>query len=259
MKGLLSIGKVSKLKNVSIKSLRYYDEIGILKPAFINTETGYRYYLANQLFIIDAISLCLELGIPLKDLDSYLDRHGKLDLQRLLCDGKILAEDKIRKMGNCLEKIQLTLKNFEQDSVSRLKSEIYTKKMDARQVLCVPFDETTSSDHYGHKLLELFVTAQKNGLQAAYPSGILYQYKKNTLQKYVFIHITGTCNTIDNILVIPKGNYFCIQNETHQIDIANSIFQEFCANKDTYCYIETDMINNQTSKKQNLIELQFLF
>ena len=71
MKGLLSIGKVSKLKNVSIKSLRYYDEIGILKPAFINTETGYRYYLANQLFIIDAISLCLELGIPLKDLDSY--------------------------------------------------------------------------------------------------------------------------------------------------------------------------------------------
>ena len=33
MKGYLSIGKVAKLKGVSVKSLRYYDEIGILKPA----------------------------------------------------------------------------------------------------------------------------------------------------------------------------------------------------------------------------------
>ena len=37
MNQYLSIGKVSKMKNVSIKSLRYYDKIGILKPAFINS------------------------------------------------------------------------------------------------------------------------------------------------------------------------------------------------------------------------------
>ena len=49
MSQYMSIGKVSKLKNVSIKSLRYYDQIGILKPAFVNTETNYRYYTEDQL------------------------------------------------------------------------------------------------------------------------------------------------------------------------------------------------------------------
>ena len=44
MNQYLSIGKVSKLKNVSIKSLRYYDKIGILRPAFVNAETNYSYY-----------------------------------------------------------------------------------------------------------------------------------------------------------------------------------------------------------------------
>ena len=64
MNQYLSIGKVSKMKNVSIKSLRYYDKIGILKPAFINAETNYRYYTEEQLYLLDAVTLCIKLGIP---------------------------------------------------------------------------------------------------------------------------------------------------------------------------------------------------
>ena len=55
MNQYLSIGKVSKMKNVSIKSLRYYDKIGILKPAFVNAETNYRYYTEEQLYLLDAV------------------------------------------------------------------------------------------------------------------------------------------------------------------------------------------------------------
>ena len=56
MSQYMSIGKVSKLKNVSIKSLRYYDQIGILKPAFVNTETNDRYNTTEQLYVLDAIT-----------------------------------------------------------------------------------------------------------------------------------------------------------------------------------------------------------
>ena len=52
---MLSIGEFSKICRVSTKTLRYYDEIGLIKPDEINTETGYRYYsikqLKNMLFI----------------------------------------------------------------------------------------------------------------------------------------------------------------------------------------------------------------
>ena len=96
MKDFLSIGKVAKLKNVSIKSLRYYDEIGILKPALTDHTTGYRYYKEAQLYVLDAISLCIELGIPLKELKKYASSDGSYDLQRLLGDAKDLAENRIR-------------------------------------------------------------------------------------------------------------------------------------------------------------------
>lgn len=46
---MLSIGVFSKISNVTTKTLRYYDEIGLLKPIFINSENGYRYYDIEQL------------------------------------------------------------------------------------------------------------------------------------------------------------------------------------------------------------------
>lgn len=52
MKEYLTIGEVSKMKGVGIKSLRYYDRLGILKPAYINPDTGYRYYSIEQMLKI---------------------------------------------------------------------------------------------------------------------------------------------------------------------------------------------------------------
>lgn len=46
---MLSIGKFSKICEVSTKTLRYYDEIGLIKPSEINPENGYRYYSIKQL------------------------------------------------------------------------------------------------------------------------------------------------------------------------------------------------------------------
>jgi DNA-binding transcriptional MerR regulator len=46
---MLSIGEFSKIAHLTLKTLRYYDEIGLLKPAFIDAKNGYRYYNISQL------------------------------------------------------------------------------------------------------------------------------------------------------------------------------------------------------------------
>ena len=121
MNQYLSIGKVSKMKNVSIKSLRYYDKIGILKPAFINAETNYRYYTEEQLYLLDAVTLCIKLGIPLKDLNRYVE-NDSINLQKLLYDGKILAEEKIMEIHRCLEGLQETLRmlSFSESGMAKI-------------------------------------------------------------------------------------------------------------------------------------------
>ena len=109
MKGYLSIGAVAKRKGVSIKSLRYYDQIGVLHPAYINEKTNYRYYTEEQLYLLDAVSLCIELGIPLRDFGKYRDDHGNFNLQALLYDGKLLAEQKIMDIRKRLGTVQAAL------------------------------------------------------------------------------------------------------------------------------------------------------
>ena len=52
---LLSIGEMAKLTGVGIKALRYYEKINILKPAFVDANTGYRYYKFSQTYMIELI------------------------------------------------------------------------------------------------------------------------------------------------------------------------------------------------------------
>ena len=54
---LLSISALSKQTGVHIKSLRYYDSLGILRPAYVDSSSGYRYYSLQQIPVVDAIQL----------------------------------------------------------------------------------------------------------------------------------------------------------------------------------------------------------
>jgi DNA-binding transcriptional MerR regulator len=62
---VLKIGEFSTLTQVSIKTLRHYDELGLLKPVRIDPESGYRYYSASQLPRLHRILALKDLGFPL--------------------------------------------------------------------------------------------------------------------------------------------------------------------------------------------------
>ncbi len=79
---MLKIGDFSKLSRVSIRMLRHYDDMGLLKPAEIDAFTGYRYYREDQLFTVGRITALKDMGFALADivriLDIYDDKE-KLD------------------------------------------------------------------------------------------------------------------------------------------------------------------------------------
>lgn len=59
---MLKIGEFSKLAHLSIKSLRYYESCGLLKPKKVIEESGYRYYDTSQLLIAYKIKAFRQLG-----------------------------------------------------------------------------------------------------------------------------------------------------------------------------------------------------
>ena len=114
---LLTIGNLSKQTGVHVKSLRYYEQLGILIPAYTDPDTGYRYYTLSQIPVVGAIRVCIFLDIPLKEFTGFLTRdQRRIHYKKLLSHGTMLAHRKIRDIR---EKLRLLEKIPETDGTGR--------------------------------------------------------------------------------------------------------------------------------------------
>ena len=78
---MFRIGDFSKLTRVSVKALRFYDEVGLLKPTYVDRDTGYRYYSATLLPRLNRILTFKELGLSLGEIVHLLE--GDLPVDRV--------------------------------------------------------------------------------------------------------------------------------------------------------------------------------
>ena len=65
---MYKIGEFSSLSKATIKTLRYYEKENLLKPVYIDLNTGYRYYETSQLIEISKIIALRQIGISIKDI-----------------------------------------------------------------------------------------------------------------------------------------------------------------------------------------------
>ena len=84
---MLKIGEFSKLSRVSVRMLRHYDEIGLLKPAETDRFTDYRYYREEQLPTVCRITALKDMGFSLADIVRILEIYDdKKKLERYFSD-----------------------------------------------------------------------------------------------------------------------------------------------------------------------------
>lgn len=89
------IGEISKLFQIDIRTLRYYDEIDLLVPAFVDEVTGYRYYSLGQFERLNMILYLKALNIPLKEIRQFLDDRDIEHILILLKEQQHRTEEKI--------------------------------------------------------------------------------------------------------------------------------------------------------------------
>ncbi|WP_094604892.1 hypothetical protein SPSIL_018370 [Sporomusa silvacetica DSM 10669] len=81
MQEFFTIGEMSRLFHVKVETLRYYDEIGLLKPQYTNKQTHYRYYSTQQFERLNSIKYLRTLGVPISKL---LDFFNYRDIDKLV-------------------------------------------------------------------------------------------------------------------------------------------------------------------------------
>ena len=95
---------VSRIAGVSIRTLHYYDEIGLLVPT--RTDSGYRLYTDNDLLRLQQILIGRELGLALEDIRRALDDPA-FDLRQALLAQREQLEQRVRQTASMIEAVEL--------------------------------------------------------------------------------------------------------------------------------------------------------
>jgi len=93
---MYTIGTFSKLTDISVKTLRYYHEIDLISPSYIDPETNYRYYSFNKFSEIEKIKLFKSFGASLDDIKELITMDSNNMSKLLVEQQKKLTEEKFK-------------------------------------------------------------------------------------------------------------------------------------------------------------------
>lgn len=113
---MFKIGDFSKICQVSIKALRHWDEIGLLKPAYLDRETRYRYYTIDQLATVSRIQAYRGMGLPLAEISRLLaDNLSPDEIRALLHSKQAQIRQQIAQGEAMIALIELRIRQIEED------------------------------------------------------------------------------------------------------------------------------------------------
>ncbi|MCA0458848.1 MAG: MerR family transcriptional regulator [Chloroflexi bacterium] len=120
---MIKIGDFARLGQVSVVTLRHYDEIGLIKPVKVDRTSGYRYYEVYQLARLNRILALKDLGFSLEQIEQMLNADLTIDQLREMLKTKhaeverqlVAEQERLRRIATRLRQIELedTMPNYE--------------------------------------------------------------------------------------------------------------------------------------------------
>ncbi|AZK43469.1 MerR family transcriptional regulator [Erysipelothrix piscisicarius] len=262
----LRIGEIARLNDVSIQTLRYYDEIGLLKPASIDPETHYRYYTIEQSATLDMIQFLKRLDFNLMEIHDILKQ--KISLESLKASLKLKEEQLLDEHRSIIHQIQ-SIHHFMETT------NLYTQNMDkhwmeissfhARHIYRYPITQNIyemSIDAYEYALRD-FKHHLKSKTLFNRVGSIMSKENFNRQHfdsKELFVFVDDPAQANDSL---PQGDYavFFCQSFEDEIEAMHAFHQLINAqnlviNGDYICEVLYEMPNTNSGRRDMFIRLQ---
>ena len=160
MDNLFKIGEIAELFHLNIRTLRYYDDIDLLKPEYVDEDTGYRYYSTVQFEQLNTIRYLRELKVPLAEIKYFLHYRELNGVKKILNKQIKEVEEKQQELEIVKRKIKNRITQIETAERSP-KDQVQIVKLPRRKAVLLKHPTKPDSDlEYSIRLLE------KNARQA---------------------------------------------------------------------------------------------
>lgn len=230
---MFKIGDFSKLNKVSIKALRHYDELGLLKPVKVDDSTGYRYYSAAQLPKLNKILALKDLGFSLNKITEIIDYDQTSEfLSSMLAIRKEELMESIKKDKEKLSRIENLINTINEEvNYNMLKYDVIIKEVESLKIASIR-EIISYYDKQGPLWEELVEYLNQNNVKMLQPCILNYHdsgYKESDVDVEVAIHVASTVPSNGRVIfrdlegykemvcAIHKGSYESIGTTYHVI------------------------------------------
>ncbi|MBN2074143.1 MAG: MerR family transcriptional regulator [Dehalococcoidales bacterium] len=230
------IGDFSRISRVTVRTLRYYDEIGLIKPVRVDELTGYRYYSIEQLPQLNRIIMLKEIGLSLDDIGSTLDSGAPVGhIRQLLQVKKSEIQERLNLDTRRLRQVEIWLDRIDQEGV--IPAGIYIQRKTVPEVRIISKREMGTYEETTLKLYKEIMDYidsfgnEETAMITGPVTGLFYddEYKETDADIEVAVPISGdipvdetgfevkTLPEIDVISVVYKGPSYDIHRTYAQI------------------------------------------
>ena len=274
MDKLIKIGEFSKINHVSIPTLRLYDELGILKPIYVDKDSNYRYYSINQNARLDMIQYMRELNMNLSEIKNILNSNDVTLIESTLIKKKKQIKDQINELNLSLTAISRTIDSIERFRKSPKKGMITIEYIPHRKIYAIDtninfFERDISA--YEATLSDLKDDMLKNNLPQVYYYNAGSSIKKEDfinnryISDKIFVFVDNEFPYSENIKTIESGMYACIYLDDFDdeveygkklLDYCNS--NGYVVSGDYICEVITEFNVFSEKKRSMYLRLQVL-
>ena len=231
-----TVKEISKITGISIRTLRYYDEIGLLKPARV-TEAGYRLYDDQELEKLQEILFYKELEIPLSDIKKIME-NPEYDKQKALAVQKSLLEQKRNRLNGIIELIDDVMKGVNTMSFGAFTEEDVKKIIDHSLEL--------QSQESLNAIIEQFGSLEN--CRASMEENL-----KDESRAAELIKIYGSKDKAVDASLAAKGNMDELQQVQYDID---NIYKQFALAKEKQdADMETEFVRKLVESYKKLLRV----
>lgn len=216
----------AKVCGVSKHTLFYYDEIGILKPEFVN-EKGYRYYSVNQCFTYEIISVLKEAGTSLKEIKEYIQNPNAPHFLTILTEMQKRLVEEQNKLARMQTMLQGAIKVTHQ-GIHAVCGVPWIEECEEEHLIGVNVVEGESEKESFRRLYEQFHDREKKHNDVEFTFFGIIDQKRILERDYRLSHFCYRVNSHyhgNQLYIKPKGTYAMINHYGSDKEIDRSYRQ----------------------------------
>lgn len=272
MQNLISIGKMAEINHTTIATLRLYDKKNLLKPKYIDTKTGYRYYSITQNCRFDMISYMKELGMSLNEIEVIFKKEDITLIENILSKKNEQLHQQMRLIKAQQSAVERAIESIQRYRKLPNKGTITLEYIGKRSVWGI----SSTSDFYKNgindfeeQLSNLREKLIEKSVIQIHSYNICTTIKKenylndNYIPDKLFIIVDSKFEFIQNTVTLDSGMYACIYLDNFYDEVAyGKKLSRYCAENnykvsgDYICEIMTEFNMFDSEKRNMFLKLQ---